>query len=223
MRRSTRKPRLNQDENRWTKSASTAREIVRGAPCASSSCSRMRTSAAVPPGARLSRRNSSCRRGSAAWCTSAAVSSVGLALPGLDRRSHARAVGAEALRQRLEKSDARTDGELGIAGEDFARQRHAGGFAAARQQVLAQLDEICRARSPRRSRACASDRAACARDRRWSAACRRKRARSSRSSGFQRSGCPSIFATGGTLTSINQNCTRFGADFQVVLPSPHQL
>ena len=39
----------------------------------------MRTSAPVPPGARLRRRNSSCRRGSAALCTAAAVVSDGLA------------------------------------------------------------------------------------------------------------------------------------------------
>ena len=65
IRRSTRKPRLNQDENRWTKSSSSALRSSRRSS-ASSNCSRMRTSATVPPGARLRRRNSSCRRGSEA-------------------------------------------------------------------------------------------------------------------------------------------------------------
>ena len=45
------------------------------------------------------------------------------------------------LRQRLEEGDARPGGELAVAAEDFARQRHAGGLAAAGQQVLAQLDQ----------------------------------------------------------------------------------
>src|SRR5450759_3137720 len=51
MLRSTRKPRLNQDENRWTKSSSTAVRSSRWSGT-SISCSRMRTSAPVPPGAR---------------------------------------------------------------------------------------------------------------------------------------------------------------------------
>ena len=63
-------------------------------------------------------------------------------------------VGAEAVCQRLEEGDARTGGQLGIAREDLARERDAGGLAAAGQQLLAELDEVaerCSARS-RRSR-----------------------------------------------------------------------
>ena len=101
----------------------------------------MRTSAAVPPGARLSRRNSSCRRGSDAAWTSRGGFVGRLFPPGGDRLLHAGRIGAEALRQRLEEGDARSGGQLGIAAEDFARQRHAGGLAAAGQQVLAQFDQ----------------------------------------------------------------------------------
>ena len=56
------------------------------------------------------------------------------------------AIGAEALRQRLEERDARPGGQLGIAVENFARQRDAGGFAAPGQQILAQLDQALGAR-----------------------------------------------------------------------------
>jgi hypothetical protein len=66
-------------------------------------------------------------------------------LPGRDRRAEPRAVGSEAPRQHLEKGDAGTSRELGVARQDFAGERHAGGFAAAGEQVLAQLGEIGRA------------------------------------------------------------------------------
>jgi hypothetical protein len=65
MRRNTRKPRLNHDDRRCSKSLSTglksgwSRSRVRRS-------SRIETSAAVPPGARFNRRISSCRRGSEA-------------------------------------------------------------------------------------------------------------------------------------------------------------
>ena len=58
---------------------------------------------------------------------------------------HARRVGAEALRQRFEEGDARPGREFRVTGEDFARQRHAGGLAAAGQQIFAQLDQAFRA------------------------------------------------------------------------------
>ena len=54
----------------------------------------------------------------------------------------ARLIGTEALRQRLEEGDARAGGQIGVAAEDFARQRHPGGLAAARQKILAKLDQI---------------------------------------------------------------------------------
>ena len=86
----------------------------------------MRTSAAVPPGARLSRRNSSSRRGSDA--------AMHLGCRGLARRRSRQAVdrsfeqgtvGAEPGRQRLEEGDARTGFQLGIERENFAGKRHA--------------------------------------------------------------------------------------------------
>ena len=76
----------------------------------------------------------------------------GLLAPGGDRLVHARGVDAEAGRQRLEKGDARAGGQLAVAAEDFARQRHAGGLAAAGQQVLGELDQALGAgRRPRRA------------------------------------------------------------------------
>ena len=65
--------------------------------------------------------------------------------PGGDRGVEPRVIGAEPGRQRLEKGDARAGGQLGVEHEDFARERHARGFAAPRQQVLAELDEARRA------------------------------------------------------------------------------
>ena len=44
-------------------------------------------------------------------------------------------------RHRLEESDARSDRQVGIFVEDFVGERHARGFAATRQQFLAELDE----------------------------------------------------------------------------------
>src|SRR5262249_39694165 len=52
---------------------------------------------------------------------------------------------AECGGERLEKSDARTDGQFGVIGEDFLRQRHTGGFAAAGQQGFAQFEHARRA------------------------------------------------------------------------------
>ena len=92
-----------------------------------------------------------------------------------DRGFELLAVGPVAARQRLEKSDARAGLELAIARQDFARERHAGGFAAAGQQFVAELDRGSRsaAARPRAGRAC--DRSARGRAPRSSAACRQKR------------------------------------------------
>src|SRR5271165_3185695 len=136
IRRSTRKPRLNQAANRWRKSvsigASSGRRVM-----ASRSCSRICTSATVPCGARFSRRNSSCRRGSVALCSSLAV----LSEKDCCQASNAASMRArsEARQQRFEKGDARTGFQLVVARENFSRQRHSGGFPADRQQLFAQL------------------------------------------------------------------------------------
>ena len=66
--------------------------------------------------------------------------------PCIDGLIHPRLVDAETLRQRLEESDPRTDGERAVTGEDFAGERDAGGFPAAGQQILAKLDEAFGAR-----------------------------------------------------------------------------
>ncbi len=60
-------------------------------------------------------------------------------LPVLDRLLDAGAVRAEGGGERLEEGDARPDGEILVAAEDVAGQRHPGSLAAAGQQRLAQL------------------------------------------------------------------------------------
>jgi hypothetical protein len=60
-----------------------------------------------------------------------------LLAPSGDRALHAYGIGAEALRQRFKEGDARAGAQFGIAAEDFAGERDAGGFAAAGEQVLA--------------------------------------------------------------------------------------
>ena len=105
----------------------------------------MRTSAAVPPGARLSRRNSSSRRGSLAM-VQVGRRRVGRRLPPRgDGAIDAGAVGAEGGGERLEEGDARPGGQLGVERQDLLRQRDAGGLAAAGQQRLAELDQTGRA------------------------------------------------------------------------------
>ena len=93
--------------------------------------------------------------------------------PGGGRGAEPGTVGAEPARQRLEKGNARPGVQLGIAGQDFARERDARGFAAAREQILAQMRKVGRAllgdlapvaRRPARGRAP-----------RWTATFRRKR------------------------------------------------
>ncbi len=105
----------------------------------------MRTSAAVPPGARLSRRNSSSRRGSAGLMK-LGRGFVGRRLaPGRDGGVDAGAIVAERGGERLEKGDARPDRQFRVARQDFLGQRDAGGFAAAGEQLLAQFDDAGRA------------------------------------------------------------------------------
>ena len=114
-----------------------------GAPFIRSSRSaRSATSSLVPPGARLSRRISSCRRGSEAKCRSLASSSDRLRAPGLDRLRQPFAVRAVIARQRLEERQPAGLVELAIAVEHLARDRDAGRLAAARQQRLAQFDQF---------------------------------------------------------------------------------
>ena len=42
----------------------------------------------------------------------------------------------------LEKRDPRARGQLSVAGQDLARERHAGGLAAPGQELLAEVDQI---------------------------------------------------------------------------------
>ena len=119
IRRSTRKPRLNQDENRCMKSSSTTREIVaaihgveqllahahqrRGATRREIEPAQQfqpaRLGGAVHFGARPRRR---------------------IVAPGLTAALESLPVRAERVRQRLEESDARSGGELAIARQDLA-------------------------------------------------------------------------------------------------------
>ena len=69
--------------------------------------------------------------------------------PGRDGGVDPRPIVAEHARQRLEEGDTRADGQLGILGKDLVCQRHAGRLAAAREQILAKLDEAGRARARR--------------------------------------------------------------------------
>ena len=134
----------------------------------------MLTSAEVPHGARLSRRNNSCRRGSAAACTwRTPSSSDGVsrhAAIAFSRRSGSDRSDAPALRRRrcADRYAIRA-----IALRDFAGERHAGRLAAAGEQFLAQFDAGLRSvgSSPRRSR---DARSAPGRAPRSSAAIRRK-------------------------------------------------
>ena len=145
IRRSTRKPRLNQDENRWTKSASTAGKVVAVVERIDQLLAHPHQRGGAvgrevePPQQLLPARlggNMDLGRG--------LVGRVGL--PGRDRGIEPRMVRAEAIGQRLEEGDARAGGQLGIFGKNLARQRDAGRFAAAGQQFLAQLGQAFGAR-----------------------------------------------------------------------------
>ena len=106
---------------------------------------------------------------------------IRLRAPGGDRRFHARGIGAEALSQRLEEGNARAGGQLAIAAEDFARAGNAGGLAAARQEMLAQLDQALGARA--RIAAPVARQQARGRARKWSAEVLRRTRCSSRRPG----------------------------------------
>src|SRR5215470_589660 len=54
-------------------------------------------------------------------------------------------IGTEATRQRLEERDARPRGQLGIVGQNLARERDTGGFAAPGEKLVAQLHQARRA------------------------------------------------------------------------------
>ena len=142
--RSTRKPRLNQDEKRWRKSSSMAARSSRWS-IASSSWARMRTSAAVPPGARLRRRKSSSRRGSdERWSLDAAASEGAFIQAVAAALSRARS-GPKPLASASKKAMRGPGLQLGIAGQNLARERHPRGFAAAGEQILAQMRKVGRA------------------------------------------------------------------------------
>ncbi|MGH6990174.1 MAG: hypothetical protein ACREE3_09790 [Stellaceae bacterium] len=66
---------------------------------------------------------------------------AGILPPSGDSGLQPRFVRPESRGQRLEKRDAWAGGEFGVASENFARQRHPGGFAAAAEQVFAKLDQ----------------------------------------------------------------------------------
>src|SRR5438445_6220841 len=105
MRSRRRKPRLNQERSRCIRSRSMARQCG----CVSSpfsSCLRISTSAAVPPGAMLSRRNSSWRAGSTLFCRRSRFSGVGSAWYAAAARLTASAEG-EYCRARASKNASR--------------------------------------------------------------------------------------------------------------------
>ena len=139
--RSTRNPLLNQDDSKCTTSRSSAARSLLPFIRESRSA-RIATSSLVPPGARLSRRISSCRRGSEAKCRSLASSSLGCAAPALDRLRQLFAVRAEVAGQRFEERQPAGGVEIVVAVEHLARHRGAGGLAAARQQRLAQFEQF---------------------------------------------------------------------------------
>ena len=68
-----------------------------------------------------------------------------ICLPGGDRPLNARRIGAEPFRQGFEECNARAGRELGIAPEDFARERNTRSLSAAGQEIFAQLDQTFRA------------------------------------------------------------------------------
>ena len=55
------------------------------------------------------------------------------------------AIVAESPRQSFKEGNPGTDGQVVVAREDFARQRHAGGLASSRKQRLAEIDQTGRA------------------------------------------------------------------------------
>ena len=107
-----------------------------------SKSARIATSSLVPPGARFSRRISSCRRGSEAKCRSLASASLGCARQLSIASRKLFAVRTEVAGQGFEEGQPLGLVEMVIAVENLARHRGAGGFAPARQQRLAQGDQL---------------------------------------------------------------------------------
>ena len=100
--RRTRKPRLNHEPNRCAKSSSTLRSCASLPPCLIRS-SRIATSAAVPPGARLRRRSSSWRGGSTASSSACRLRGRRVLLVGLPGLPDARELGVEAAGEQAEE------------------------------------------------------------------------------------------------------------------------
>lgn len=132
--RSTRNPLLNQDANRCTTSRSTAARSL----FPSSSCSRdhprIATRSLVPPGARLSRRISSCRRGSTRnagrWRRRRSVAPARLRVPRKVWR------GPTETRPGPRRTMPAGGIQIMVAVEHLARQRGPGRLAATREQGL---------------------------------------------------------------------------------------
>ena len=103
---------------------------------------RIDTRSLVPPGARFSRRISSCRRGSEAKCRSLASSSLGCARQLSIACGKLFPVRTEVAGQRCEECKPLGFVEMAVAVEHLARHRGAGGLAPARQQRLAQFDQF---------------------------------------------------------------------------------
>jgi hypothetical protein len=120
---------LNQAVNRCTKSASTAKELLAHRNQRLGPAGGEIEAAQQFLAARLGRRVQFRHRGIA-----------GFRPPSLDRRLEPRVIRPEARRQRLEKGDARARGQGGVARQNLARQRDAGGLATTRQQFLAKFD-----------------------------------------------------------------------------------
>ncbi len=143
MRRSTRKPRLNQEPNRWRKSRSST-ERPRSSRIASMRSARMATSAAVAAGRAVQ---------PAKQLLAARLRGVvdfgrgGLAAghaPARHRALDPGAVGAEVFRQRAKEGALVLVAEAPVAAENLARQRDPGGFAATADQRAAHVGERSR-------------------------------------------------------------------------------
>jgi len=85
--------------------------------------------------------------------------------PGLDRGGEPLVVGPEFRRKTLEKGDPRPGGQLRVARQDLAGERHARGFAASGQELLAQIDQIGRTLLGQRPPVAGDERAAAICDR----------------------------------------------------------
>src|SRR5207244_1420204 len=149
MRSRRRKPRLNQERSRCIRSRSMARQCG----CVSSPVSsrlRISTSAAVPPEAMLSRRNSSWRAGSTLFCRRSRFSGVGSAWYAAAARLTASAEG-EYCRARASKNASRWRSSRPWYATSPSRARHALGVvhgcliewnAVERHQAVGPVDRL---------------------------------------------------------------------------------